>query len=34
MSVTTVDEVYSNYWYQRNIDMEYIMLDWQYSAFW
>lgn len=33
MSVTTVDEVYSNYWYQRNIDMEYIMLDWQYSAF-
>ena len=33
MSVTTVDEVYSNYWYQRNIDMEYIMLDWQYSTF-
>lgn len=33
MSVTTVDEVYSNYWYQRNIDMEYIMLDWQYATF-
>lgn len=33
MNVTTVDEVYSEYWYQRNIDMQYIMLDWQYSAF-
>ena len=33
MSVTTVDDVYSVYWTRRNIDMEYILYDWQYSAY-
>ena len=33
MSVTTVDDVYSVYWTRRNIDMEYILYDWQYAAY-
>lgn len=33
MGVTTVDDVYAASWRQRNLDMQYIMLDWQYSAF-
>ena len=33
MSVTTVDDVYSVYWTRRNIDIEYILYDWQYAAY-
>lgn len=33
MGVTTVDDVYAECWRQRNLDMSYIMLDWQYTAF-
>lgn len=33
MDVTTVDDVYSASWRQRNIDLQYILLDWQYNAF-
>ncbi len=33
MSVNTVDDVYSNYWRQRNLDLQYILYDWQYSAY-
>lgn len=33
MGVTNVDDVYSYYWTQRNLDMSYILLDWQWNAF-
>lgn len=33
MDVTTVDDVYATSWRQRNIDLQYILLDWQYNAF-
>lgn len=33
MGVETVDDVYALGWRQRNIDMQYIMYDWQYTAF-
>ena len=33
MSVNTVDDLYAEYWIQRNLDMEAIFLDWQWSAF-
>ena len=33
MSVNTVDDVYSVYWTQRNLDMQAIFYDWQWSAF-
>lgn len=33
MSVNTPDDLYEAYWRQRNLDMSYILLDWQYRAF-
>lgn len=33
MSVNTVDDLYGIYWRQRNIDLSYILLDWQYRTF-
>lgn len=33
MGVTTVDDVYSDYWTRRNLDMSYILYDWQWNAF-
>ena len=33
MSVNTVDDLYGAYWRYRNLDMSYILLDWQYRAF-
>ena len=33
MSVSTVDDLYGTYWSRRNIDMGYILLDWQLAAF-
>ncbi|MDO4160410.1 MAG: hypothetical protein Q4D41_08140 [Prevotellaceae bacterium] len=33
MSVNTYDDLYGDYWRYRNLDLSYILLDWQYSAF-
>ena len=33
MGVTSVDDVYSAYWTRRNLDLSYILLDWQWSAY-
>ena len=33
MSVSTVDDVFSAYWTRRNLDMSYILLQWQWDAF-
>lgn len=33
MSVNTPDDLYEAYWRQRNLDLSYILLDWQYQAF-
>ncbi len=33
MSINTYDDLYGTYWTQRNLDLGYILLDWQYSAF-
>ena len=33
MSVSTVDDVYSASWRQRNLDLQYVLLDWQYNTF-
>lgn len=33
MGVTTIDDVYSDYWTRRNLDMSYILLQWQWDAF-
>lgn len=33
MSVNTVDDLYSEYWRQRNLDMQVIFYDWQWDAF-
>ena len=33
MSVNTVDDVYSVYWKRRNLDLSYILFDWQYRTF-
>lgn len=33
MDVTTVDDVYAASWRQRNIDLQYVLMDWQYNAF-
>ena len=33
MSVNTVDDLYGIYWRQRNMDLSYILLDWQYRSF-
>lgn len=33
MGVNTYDDLYGTYWRQRNTDLSYILLDWQYRAF-
>lgn len=33
MGVTGVDDVYGTYWTRRNMDLSYILYDWQWSAF-
>ena len=33
MGVNTVDDLYGSYWEQRNLDLSYILLSWQYRAF-
>lgn len=33
MSVNTADDLYGAYWRNRNLDLSYILLDWQYNAF-
>lgn len=33
MSVNTVDDLYGPYWSHRNIDLSYILYDWQYRAY-
>ena len=33
MSVDTYDDLYSAYWRQRNMDLSYILLDWQYRTY-
>lgn len=33
MGVTTADECFGAYWTQRNLDLSYILLDWQYRSF-
>lgn len=33
MRVNTVDDLYGVYWTRRNLDLSYIMLDWQYNLY-
>ena len=33
MGINTYDDLYGVYWSQRNLDLSYILLDWQYRAF-
>ncbi len=33
MGVTSADDLYGEYWTRRNLDISYILLDWQYRAF-
>ena len=33
MGVNTYDDLYGTYWRQRNLDLQYILLDWQFRAF-
>ncbi len=33
MSVNTVDDLYGTYWSHRNLDLSYILYDWQYRAY-
>ncbi|WP_028897684.1 hypothetical protein [Prevotella sp. HUN102] len=33
MSVNTADDLYGAYWTHRNLDLSYILLDWQYRSF-
>ncbi|MDD7226150.1 MAG: hypothetical protein PUH48_08710 [Prevotella sp.] len=33
MGVTSVDDVYGTYWTRRNLDISYVLLDWQWNAF-
>lgn len=33
MGVDTYDDLYGMYWRQRNLDLSYILLDWQYRSF-
>lgn len=33
MGINTYDDLYGVYWRQRNLDLSYILLDWQYRAF-
>lgn len=33
MSINTYDDLYGAYWTRRNLDLSYILFDWQYSTF-
>ncbi len=33
MGVNSYDDLYGPYWRQRNLDLSYVLLDWQYNAF-
>ena len=33
MGINTYDDLYGEYWRQRNLDLSYILFDWQYRAF-
>lgn len=33
MSINTYDDLYGTYWTRRNMDLSYILFDWQYNAF-
>ena len=33
MGITTADDVFGTYWEHRNVDLGYILLDWQYRTF-
>lgn len=33
MSINTYDDLYGTYWTRRNLDLSYILFDWQYRAF-
>ena len=33
MSINTYDDLYGTYWTRRNLDLSYILLDWQYNAY-
>ena len=33
MSINNTDDIYGAYWTQRNLDLSYILLDWQYRTF-
>ena len=33
MSISTYDDLYGTYWTGRNMDLSYILFDWQYNAF-
>lgn len=33
MSINTYDDLYGAYWTNRNLDLSYILMDWQYRAF-
>lgn len=33
MSINTYDDLYGTYWTRRNLDLSYILMDWQYDAF-
>ena len=33
MGVTSYDDVYGDYWERRNLDMSYVLLDWQWQSF-
>ena len=33
MSINTYDDLYGTYWTRRNLDLSYILFDWQYNAF-
>lgn len=33
MGVSSYDDVFGNYWTRRNLDLSYILLDWQWNAF-
>lgn len=33
MGINTYDDLYGDYWRQRNLDLSYILLDWQYRTY-
>ena len=33
MSINTRDDLYGTYWTRRNLDLSYILFDWQYTAY-